>query len=222
MPQSPRDRDPHAQHSPSEPQVSSASDANTSSLGPDLEHYRPYLMVLARTQVSDQARRDRLDLSGVVQQTFLEAYQKLADFRADAPGEESAAMAGWLRRILANNLADALRGQGRAKRDAGRERSLDHELEQSSIRLGSVFAADQSSPSQAAHRAERAVVLAAALAALPEAQREVVLLRHWDGLPLAKVAEHLGRTPASVVGLLQRGLKGLRERLAERRQEGEL
>lgn len=220
MPQSPRD--PQAQRSPSEPQVSSESDANATCLRPALEHYRPYLMVLARTQVSDQARRDRLDLSGVVQQTFLEAHQKLADFRAGAPGEESAAMAGWLRRILANNLADALRGQGRAKRNVGREQSLDHQLEQSSVRLGCILAADQSSPSQGAHRADRAVLLASALAELPEAQREVVLLRHWEGLPLAKVAEHLGRTPASVVGLLQRGLRALRDGLAERRQEGEL
>ena len=200
-----------------------AAESHPSGLGPALEHYRPYLMVLARTQVSDPARRDRLDLSGVVQQTFLEAHQKIGDFRAGAAGEESAVMAGWLRQILARNLADALRGQGRAKRDTGRERSLDHELDQSSVRLGSALAdLDQSSPSQGAHRADRAVLLAAALAHLPEAQREVVLLRHWDGWPLAKVAEHLGRTPASVVGLLQRGLKGLRERLAERRQEGEL
>jgi hypothetical protein len=29
-----------------------------------------------------------------------------------------------------------------------------------------------------------------------------VLLRHWDGWPLARVAEHLGKTPAAVVGLL--------------------
>lgn len=213
-----------AQHSndPQAQRAAPAAESHPSGLGPALEHYRPYLMVLARTQVSDPARRDRLDLSGVVQQTFLEAHQKLADFRAGAPGEESAAMAGWLRRILANNLADALRGQGRAKQNVGREQSLDHQLEQSSVRLGCILAADQSSPSQGAHRADRAVLLASALAELPEAQREVVLLRHWEGLPLAKVAEHLGRTPASVVGLLQRGLRALRDGLAERRQEGEL
>jgi len=191
-------------------------------LGTALEHYRTYLMVLVRTQVTEQACRDRLDLSGIIQQTFLEAHQTMAEFRSGRPGEEQAAMAAWLRRILANNLADALRGQGRAKRDAGRERSLERELEQSSVRLGSVLAADQSSPSQGAHRTDRALLLAAALAELPEAQREVVLLRHWDGWPLAKVASHLGRTPASVVGLLQRGLRTLREKLAERRQEGEL
>jgi hypothetical protein len=32
----------------------------------------------------------------------------------------------------------------------------------------------------------------------------------------------MGRTPASVVGLLQRGLKALRERLADRRERGDL
>ena len=215
-------RDPQAHRAPCAPLAGSADGPGLPGLGRDLEHYRPYLMVLVRSQVSDAAQRDRLDLSGIVQQTFLEAHQSIAEFRAGAPGDDGAAMAGWLRQILAHNLADALRGQGRAKRNVGREQSLDHELEQFSGRLGSVLAADQSSPSQGAHRADRAVLLAAALAELPEAQREVVLLRHWEGWPLAKVAEHLGRTPASVVGLLQRGLKALREGLAERWREGEL
>ena len=66
------------------------------------------------------------------------------------------------------------------------------------------------------------MLLAKALAELSQAHREVLLLRHWHGWPLARVAEHLGRTPPSVVGLLQRGLKALRERLEESRQRGDL
>src|SRR4051812_46422904 len=76
----------------------------------DLERYRHYLMVLARMQVAP-GLRDRMDVSGVVQQTFLEAHQKRDQFR----GEGEAAMAGWLRQILAHNLADARKGLGRAK-----------------------------------------------------------------------------------------------------------
>ena len=190
--------------------------------GAELERYRQYLTVLAGVQVGP-GMRGRVDLSGVVQQTFLEAHQKLDQFRGDDGGDGNAAMAAWLRRILANNLADALRGARRDKRDVGRERSLEQELEQSSVRLGAILAdVNQPSPSQGAQRADRAVLLAAALATLPEAQREVVLLRHWHGWPLARVAEHLGRTPAAVVGLLHRGLKSLREELAERRRKGEL
>ena len=185
---------------------------------PALEAYRNYLMLIARGHVTDPGVRDRLDISGVVQQTFLEAHQKLGNFR----GVGEAEMAGWLRRILANNLADAMRGLRRAKRDAGRERSLEREMDHSSGRLGSMLVCDQSSPSAGAHRQDRAVLLADALASLPEAQREVVLLRHWHGWPLAKVAAHLGKTPGSVVGLLQRGLEALRERLGELRRDREL
>jgi RNA polymerase sigma-70 factor (ECF subfamily) len=185
---------------------------------PELERYRNYLMLIARSQVTDAGVRDRLDMSGVVQQTFLEAHEKAGQFR----GAGEAELAGWLRRILANNLADAMRGMRREKRNAGRERSLERELDQSSARLGSILVSDHSSPSQGAHRADRAVLLADALASLPEAQREVVLLRHWHGWPLAKVAAHLGKTPGSVVGLLQRGLEALRGRLGQHRRNEEL
>ena len=181
---------------------------------PELEQFRNYLMLIARGHVTNPGVRDRLDLSGIVQQTFLEAHQKAGQFR----GAGDAELAAWLRRILANNLADAMRGLHRAKRDAARDRSLERELDQSSVRLGSFLVSDDSSPSQGAQRQDRAMLLADALASLPEAQREVVLLRHWHGWPLAKVAEHLGKTPGSVVGLLQRGLETLRGRLSELRR----
>lgn len=204
------------------PQWEQASGPRDETANEKLERYRSYLMVLAHTQVTDQGRRDRLDLSGVVQQTFLEAYQKIGDFRACSPDEEPAVMAGWLRQILARNLTDAIRRSSRSKRDISRERSLEQALEHSSVRLCGLLAANQSSPSQQLQREERAVVLAGALAELPDTQREAVLLRHWHGWPLAKIAEHLGRTTPSVVGLLQRGLRGLRERLEVRRERGEL
>jgi RNA polymerase sigma factor (sigma-70 family) len=73
--------------------------------------------------------------------------------------------------------------------------------------------AEQSSPSQQAERHERAVRLAEALAALPENQREAVVLRHWHGYSLVEIGERLGCTTAAVTGLLHRGLRNLRQRL---------
>jgi DNA-directed RNA polymerase specialized sigma24 family protein len=67
-----------------------------------LEHYRDYLRLLAR-----------LDPSDIVQQTLLQAHQALDQFQ----GEGDAALAAWLRQILARNLAMALRDHARAKRD---------------------------------------------------------------------------------------------------------
>jgi RNA polymerase sigma-70 factor (ECF subfamily) len=173
-----------------------------------LERYRRYLIVLARASI-DPRLRPRLDASDVVQQTLLEAHKcasQLGDFNEEQ-------VAGWLRRALANNITDALRGLARAKRDVGRQRSLDEDyLARSSERVQSWLAADQSSPSEHAHRAERALWLAEALLALPEAQREALILQYWHGWSLAQIAAEMGRTPAAVAGLLKRGMQSLRER----------
>ena len=171
---------------------------------PGLERYRQYLLLLARSQV-DPRLRDPVDLSGVVQQTFLEAHQKLAQFRGTSPEQ----LAAWLRQILAHNLADAMRGLGAAKRELRRRQSLEDAMSQSSVRLGAWLAADQSSPSQHAQGEERAMQLADALAQLPDAQREALVLQYWHSYTLAQIAEHLGRSPAAVAGLLKRGLKQL-------------
>jgi len=205
------------------PDVDTGTNAPAKAPSSRLERYRQYLTVLARAQVADAGLRDRLDLSGVVQQTFLEAHQKLGAFRGQAADSgDSPQLAAWLRQILSHNLADALRTTGRAKRGAARERSIERELGHSSLRLGQWLAAGGPSPSQHAQHVERALALADALALLPEAQREVVMLRHWHGWPLARVAAHLGRSPASVVGLLQRGLRTLREALDAAHRRGEL
>jgi RNA polymerase sigma-70 factor (ECF subfamily) len=175
-----------------------------------LERFRPYLLLLARQQLGRQSQA-RLAPSDVVQQTLLDAHRQRGQFRGTTDAERAA----WLRRMLACNLADAFRHLGRGKRDAARERSLEQELDQSSARLGSCLAADEASPSEEAVRHEEAVRVAAVLAALPEANREAVVLRYYEGLPLDEISARLGRTPAAVAGLLKRGLKQLREALRE-------
>jgi RNA polymerase sigma-70 factor (ECF subfamily) len=132
-----------------------------------------------------------------------------AMLKVEHPAQELA----WLRRILANNLADELRKLAAGKRDLSRERSLEAQLEQTSARLEGWLAADQSSPSERAKRGEEALRLAEALAALPEAQREALVLQHWHGWSMEEIASHLGKTRAAVAGLIKRGLQGLRERL---------
>lgn len=176
----------------------------------ELDRYRQYLLLLARAEI-DPRLREKLDPSDIVQQTLLDAYQKRDQFR----GTTSTERAAWLRQILAHNLVDALRGIGRKKRDACREQSLELQIEDSSLRLGHLLAAEQSTPSQKLHQHEQAIRLADALAQLPAAQREALVLQNWENWSLGQIAEQMGRTPAAVAGLLKRGLKRLRELLAD-------
>lgn len=173
-----------------------------------LEQYRDYLSLLARVQVDPRVRA-RIDLSGAVQQTLFEAHQVLRE----GDGHTAEERLAWLRKCLANNLRDEFRKLNADMRDVRRERSLEAALGQSSQRLEAWLVAAGSSPSEHCEGQELALHLARALAALPEAQREALVLQHWHGWKVAEIAEHLGRTRTAVAGLLKRGLARLREEL---------
>lgn len=170
-----------------------------------IDRYRSYLLLLARIQLDGRAAA-KVDASDIVQQTLLEAHAKQNQFTGDDD-----ALAAWLRRALVNNLRDTMRALRRGKRDIRREASLDAQIDQSSLRLGGLIPAHQSSPSQQAVRSEALLRLATALEQLPEPQREAIVLHHLHGWPVVEVAAHLSKSDASVAGLLFRGLRKLRE-----------
>jgi RNA polymerase sigma-70 factor, ECF subfamily len=173
-----------------------------------LEKFRDYLAILARQQVRPRLWA-KLDLSGVVQQTLLEAHQAYPVLEP----LNGAQQAGWLRRALANNLADELRKLKTGKRDVGREQSLEATLDHSASRLAGLLPAPGSTPSQHVQKEEMMLQLAQAILALPDAQRQAVELHHVQGLSLAEVAQEMDSTKPAVAGLLHRGLKKLRELL---------
>jgi RNA polymerase sigma-70 factor, ECF subfamily len=173
-----------------------------------LEPFRHYLLVLAKLHL-DTRLRGKLDPADLVQQTLLRAYPALNQLRTREP----AVVAAWLRRILARTLADTARHYDADKRAVDLERSLSADLDKSASGRADWSAADQTSPSERAERNEDLLRLADALAELPDAQREVVVLKHLQGKTLAEIAEATGRTIPAVVGLLRRGLEKLRENM---------
>jgi RNA polymerase sigma-70 factor (ECF subfamily) len=106
-----------------------------------------------------------------------------------------------------------VRKLGTARRDATLERSLDRALKDSSSRLESWLADEQSSPSMRAERNEQLLALASALGQLPPEQRTAVELRHLHGSSLEEIARQLGRSREATAKLVFRGLKRLRELL---------
>jgi RNA polymerase sigma-70 factor, ECF subfamily len=174
--------------------MSTGTNVSDESLG----RFREYLRRLAKDELGCQYT-SKLDPSDLVQQTLLDAHQKLEQFRGTSDRERAA----WLREIFANNLADVFRALNRQKRDVSRERS--------SARLESWL---EGLPSRSAHEAEeneQLLRLAWALSELPDEQHAAVELHHLLGLSLAETSRKLGRTEASVAGLVRRGLARLRE-----------
>jgi RNA polymerase sigma-70 factor (ECF subfamily) len=181
------------------------SHASTDEQGRQVERFRSYLQVLARSLL-DPRHDAKVDLSGVVQQTLWEAHRDWEKIRGLAEPQCTA----WLRRALKNNLIDEVRRRGGPQRGPlANELSLETALDQSSCRLEAWLAADQSSPSQQAVRNEQVLQLAEALSMLPEDQRTAIELHDLQGLPLADIAEALKRSKGAIAQLLFRGHRKL-------------
>ena len=140
----------------------------------------------------------------------MEAHRDFGQFRGNTEVE----LAGWLRRILATNLANLVdRYCGTKRRDVRLEHDLAAELDRSSRALDGALVAKQSSPSRQAARRDQAVVLADALEQLPIDYRQVLVLRHLEEQSFPDIARRMGRTVDSVKNLWARALARLRQTL---------
>ena len=203
--------DPSSSHSPDLVERARAGDGEA--IADLLGLYRNYLRLLARVHI-DTNLQAKADPSDLVQETCLAAARDFSQFR----GETEAEFVAWLRQILANTGAAMARKYRSQRREIDREEQLERQLGQldrSSMVMGGLLATAESSPSQIAARNEGAVVLADALARLPDSYREVLVLYHLEGLSVAEIAAKMGRTVPAVKGLRTRALVKLRTLLKE-------
>jgi RNA polymerase sigma-70 factor (ECF subfamily) len=178
-------------------------------LGALLGKYHNYLELLARLEIGRRLQ-NKVDTADLVQETFLEAHRNFKLFRGS--GEQE--FVSWLRSILGAKVSNLLRHYiGTQGRDVRREQGLEINLDQSSRMIDRGLMALGSSPSQKVMRSETGVLLAEALAQLPEDYRDVVMLRHLEELSFPEVAERMGKTVDSVQKLWVRALLKLREKM---------
>ena len=140
---------------------------------------------------------NRAEAEDVAQEAMLRLWKVARDWRQD-----QARVSTWLFRVAANLCTDQLR----------RRRS---------VPLDGIAEPEDGHPGVLARMIEndRALALEAALAQLPERQRQAVILRHLEGFTNPEIAEMMEIGVKSVESLTARGKRSLAVELAGRREE---
>lgn len=173
-----------------------------------LDRHRPYLRQFVELRL-DRRLRARVDPSDVVQEAQLEATRRLPEYLRQPPMPFRL----WLRQLAHDRVLMARRAHGQAARRAvGQEVALP---ERPSLLLAGPLLAGGPSPSQQAGRAELARRVHDAIARLPDADREVLLMRTFEGLSFGEVACVLGVEPAAARKRHGRALLRLHALLSE-------
>jgi RNA polymerase sigma-70 factor, ECF subfamily len=131
----------------------------------------------------------------LVQDSFVKAYTSLRQC------EDPSMFRSWIFRILRNRCLDYLKNRRR------QDVSLDE---------GTSMAVAPDDPAQDYARAESARAIRAALAELPEAQREAFLLKHVEGQSYEEIAESSGASVSALKMRVKRAREALQEALTRK------
>lgn len=168
-----------------------------------LAEHRPYLRGVVELRL-DPKLKSRVDASDVVQEAQIEAVRRVDDYLA----KPALPFRLWLRQIACDRLIMAHRQHvGADKRAISRETPLPDE---SSVGLGQLALAGGPTPSQHLAQHELAARVRQALAALDDDDREVLLMRNFEGLSNQEVAALLQIDPAAASKRYGRALLRLR------------
>ena len=160
--------------------------------------------------------RERVELSDVVQEVLVEIVRQFPSFT----GENETAFLGWMRRLVAQKLADLGRFHKRLKRGGGVfPVSLDHDLDfgnsSHDARGGRGPAArhpvaSPDEPERGGESARADGLLTGTLALLPASEAEVLWLHHAEGLSFSTISERLGLSRKRIRVIWARGLRSMR------------
>jgi RNA polymerase sigma-70 factor (ECF subfamily) len=175
-------------------------------------HHRERLRRMVDLRL-DRRLQARVDASDVIQDAYVEVVTRLEEYLR----EPRLPFFLWLRLVVGERLMKLHRYHlGTQMRDAGLEVSLYRGAlpQASSAALAAQLLGRQTSPTQAAARAERILRLQEALNTLDPMDREVLSLRHFEELTLAETAQVLGIEESAAAKRYVRALKRLKGVLA--------
>jgi RNA polymerase sigma-70 factor (ECF subfamily) len=173
------------------------------------ERHRERLLRMVRLRM-DPALRARLGASDVLQDAYLELARRVDEY-AERPALPAFL---WMRFVTAERILKAHRFHARAgKRAVGRQVPLGARgaLTASTDSIAEAFLARDTSPTQGADRGERRERVLSALGRLKPADREMIALRHFEGLTAAEAAREVGIGVEAATKRYLRALERLRD-----------
>ena len=178
-----------------------------------IDRHRDAVHRLVRMRI-DQAIAARVDASDVVQDVMLEASQRLGDYLQDPVMPFHL----WLRQLAKDRLIDMHRRHRAAKkRSVDREQavtSLAHD-DQSAADLAKLLQDAELTPAAATVRREMEQRFLEAVNQLSDSDREIIMMRHFEHLSSAEVAQALKMTTAAAGMRYLRALRKLTDVLQD-------
>ena len=188
-----------------------AAAGDEAALAAPWQRHHPRLRQMVRLRL-DRRLQGRVDPSDVLQEAYLDLAARLPDYARDRPMPTYL----WLRLVTGQRLAQVHRQHlGAAMRDAGREVSLYRGAlpQASSASLAAQLLGRLTTASHAAIRAERQLRLQEVLNGMDAMDREILALRHFEGLSNGEAAEVLGLSKTAANNRYIRALGRLRDLL---------
>jgi RNA polymerase sigma-70 factor (ECF subfamily) len=182
-------------------------------LGQLLETHRKRLRRMVRLRL-DPRLQGRIDPSDVIQETYLEAAERLAEYLRDP----KMPFFLWLRFLTGQKLLELRRRHlGTKARDAARELSIYQGAmpEASSACLAAQLLGKRTAPLEAAIRAEMKLRLQEALNGMEPMDREVLALRHFEQFNNVETAQILGISESGASSRYVRALRRLKNILGQ-------
>lgn len=141
------------------------------------------------------------DASDLTQDAFIRAYQGLGDFKSQCQ------FYSWLYRITVNLCIDFLRKKSRS------EVLLYDSDDSGELPMANIADPRSESPAKAVENKELRAHIRRAVRRLPPKQRQIFILRHWNGLSLKDIAAVVGRSDGTVKAHLLHAHRNLRKHL---------
>jgi RNA polymerase sigma-70 factor (ECF subfamily) len=186
-----------------------AAQGDAQVFGALLSRHQPRLRRMIALRL-DRRLQGRIDPSDVIQEAYLEASARLAEYLRNP----SMPFFLWLRFLTGQKLVTLHRHHmGVKMRDANQQVALDHRSlpEASSVVLAAQLLDNDTRPSEAAIRAEMKIRVQEALDGMDPLDREVLALRHFEQLSRAEISQVLEVSEAAAGKRYLRALERLKQ-----------